>query len=46
MQESKKRLPKALSPTDLMRMEIPCIPFEGAFGEAFGRPARTGTWII
>lgn len=40
------QLPKALSPRDIERMRIRTIPFEGAFGEAFGNPSRTGVWIM
>lgn len=40
------RLPKALSPQDLLRTKIATLPFEGEFLRAFGRPAQTGVWLM
>lgn len=37
---------RAYSPTEVQQMNIPCFPFEGEWEAAFGRPGRTGTWII
>ena len=34
------------SPKEVQSMNIPCFPFEGEWEAAFGRPDRTGTWII
>lgn len=41
-----ERLPKALSPRDLFKARIASLPFEGAWAEAFGMPARHGVWLI
>lgn len=37
---------RAYSPKEVQSMNIPCFPFEGEWEAAFGRPDRTGTWII
>lgn len=37
---------RAYSPTEVQQMNIPCLPFDGEWEAAFGRPARTGTWIV
>ena len=44
--ERPKRIRRGYSPTEVQRMDIPCFDFDGPWLRAFGRPARTGTWII
>lgn len=40
------KLRRAYSPTDIMNMKIPSLPFTGDWEASLGRPAKTGTWII
>lgn len=40
------RLPKAYSPTDLMRMNFSRIDFKGDWQRALGNPAKEGVWIV
>ena len=37
---------RAYSPTEIQRMKIPSLQFEGEWEKAFGHPGRTGVWII
>lgn len=41
-----KRLPRALSPSELLKTKIKTLPLEGIWQEALGQPARHGVWII
>ena len=42
----KERLPRALSPQDLFRMNIKTIGWGGEWKKVLGDPARTGVWIL
>lgn len=42
----KERLPRALSPQDLFRMNIKTIGWGGEWKQVLGDPARTGVWIM
>lgn len=42
----KERLPRALSPADLFRMNIKTIGWGGEWKKVLGDPARTGVWIL
>ena len=42
----KERLPRALSPADLFRMNIKTIGWGGEWKQVLGDPARTGVWIM
>lgn len=44
--EIPKRLPRAYSPTEVISMSIPCLPFEGKWEASLGKPGTTGVWII
>lgn len=44
--ETPTRLPKALSPQDLLRTKFDTLPFEGEWREALGNPETKGVWII
>lgn len=46
LKKSSKRLPRAYSPTEVMSMSIPRLPFSGKWEAALGKPAKTGTWLI
>lgn len=46
MAQETKRLPKALSPRDLLNTKIRTLGFEGEWERACGQPARTGIWIV
>lgn len=46
MAQETKRLPKALSPRDLLNTKIRTLGFEGDWERACGQPARTGIWIV
>ena len=37
---------KAYSPTDIVKIKIETLPFEGEWAEAFGTPAVNETWFI
>lgn len=44
--QHKDRLPKALSPAEIDRMEFDLVPWGQAWVDAFGRPERRGVWIV
>lgn len=46
MSTETKRLPRALTPQDLLRTKIRTLPFEGEWQEALGQPSEQGVWII
>lgn len=46
MAEETKRLPRALSPSELLKTKIRTLPLEGVWQEALGQPAERGVWII
>lgn len=46
MNETKVRLPKALSPVELDRIVFDTIPWSGDWKRAFGEPENRGVWII
>ena len=37
---------RGYSPKEILNMNIPSLPFEGQWADAFGTPGRTGVWII
>lgn len=37
---------RAKSVTELINMDVDVLPFKGAWFDAFGRPERTGVWIV
>lgn len=46
MNETKTRLPKALSPAEMDRMTFELLPWSEEWVRAFGRPEARGVWII
>lgn len=46
MEDGKTRLPKALSPTDLLRMNIPSLELSEDWARVFGEPSKTGVWAV
>lgn len=46
MEAEKTRLPKALSPLDVLRKKYDTLPLEGAWQEALGKPESRGVWFI
>lgn len=46
MEKTKARLPKALSPADLLKMNIPALELADEWSRVFGHPSRTGVWAI
>ncbi len=37
---------RAYSVTELQKLYIPTLPFDGVWERAFGQPGRTGVWLI
>lgn len=46
MAQERKRLPKGLSPRDILSIKFDTLPLEGDFGRAFGEPERKGVWLM
>lgn len=46
MEAQSRRLPKGLSPRDILQKKYDILPFEGAWQEALGNPERKGVWIV
>lgn len=46
MEQSKVRLPKALSPSDILKMNISSLSLSEEWSRVFGEPSRTGVWAI
>lgn len=37
---------RAYSPTEILRMNIPKLEFDGAWAASMGKPAKSGVWLI
>jgi hypothetical protein len=44
--EKPKKIRRAFSPSEVLKIRTQALPFEGEWEEAFGQPGRCGTWII
>lgn len=44
--QEEKRLKRGYSPSEILSINIPCLPFDGEWEAAIGKPAAVGTWLV